>query len=65
MNGVGVLACTTAVLGWCLMIAVGVLHGAGAIGWTLSYDEAVVLVALLVDPLLVLVAAVAVSLKER
>jgi hypothetical protein len=65
VNGIGALACTTAVLGWCLMVAVGVLHGAGAVGWTLSYDEAVVLVALLVDPLLVLAASVAVSARGR
>lgn len=64
MNGFGVLVGVTALLGWCLMLAVGVLRHAGATDWSLSYDESVVLVALVVDPLLVLAVAVAVAVRD-
>jgi uncharacterized membrane protein len=42
---------------WALMIAVGVLHGAGMVDHTLGYDQSSALVWLAVPPVLVIVAA--------
>lgn len=64
MSGVVVLAALTAVLGWCLMVAVGILESVGAVGWTLSYDEACALVALLVLPVVLFVGAVVVASRD-
>lgn len=54
MIGVVVMAFVVGIVGWCLMLAVGIFYGAGALTWTLSYDEACAISALVVFPLLML-----------
>lgn len=57
MRAVWSVAFLVGVTGWCAMVAVGVLHGAGAVSWTLSYDEAVAVSALVLCPVLLLLGA--------
>lgn len=51
ITGLAILLTATA---WSTMIAVGILHSVGALSWTLSYDEAVGLSAVLLVPVLLL-----------
>lgn len=64
MSGLAVLCGVVAGLGWSLMVGVGVLHGAGAVNWTLSYDEAVALVAVIVVPWATVVGASVLALRD-
>ena len=64
MSAPVVLVGTIAWCAWALMTAVGILHSTGAIDWTLGYDEAAALVALLLPPV-VLVAGVTIAAAAR
>lgn len=64
MSGPVVIAGFLAWSAWALMLAVGILHSTGAVDWTLGYDQAAALVALLVPPV-VLLAGVTAAAASR
>jgi len=61
---VAVLGLFVSFTGWCLMLAVGILHKAGVLSWTLGYNAAVPLAALVDLPVMLLLGALVTALGE-